>query len=217
MLPEFAHELCAFTYFYTLLPVPDLALRRHRPYLPAHRATSRLNPKPHEDSRMKNRNLILAALLAGNLATVGYVTVSHAGPKCGDLYGIRGERTGHVEGGHGPLKRLMRHVDLSDAQQTEIKIIIETSRTGTESVRHQLRDSRKAMYSMVTGSDYSLERVRELAAQQAKLDEQLTIARIDTMHRALQVLTPEQRAVLAKLREQRVEKKKPWMDDHKND
>jgi Spy/CpxP family protein refolding chaperone len=95
--------------------------------------------------------------------------------------------------------------------------MIDTNRTDTENVRQQLRDSRKAIYSLVTDGDYSLERVRELADQQAKLNAELTIARIDTMHRTLQVLTPEQRAELGKFREQRMEKKKAWRDGHKKD
>jgi len=64
---------------------------------------------------------------------------------------------GHSEGRYDPLQRLMHQVDLTDAQQSEIKAIIETSRTGTENVRQQLLDSRKAMRSLVTSSDYSIE------------------------------------------------------------
>ena len=166
---------------------------------------------------MKRRNLLVTTLLAGSLATAGFVTISHAGPQYCDRHGMHGERMGYIEGGRDPLKRLMGQVDLTDAQQTEIKTIINTSRNDTEGVRQQLRDSRKAMYDLVASSDYKVERVRELAAQQAKLNAELTVARIDTMHRTLQVLTPEQQAKLAKLREQRMEKKKAWMDNHKND
>jgi protein CpxP len=166
---------------------------------------------------MKYRNLILATLLAGSLTTVGLVTISHAGPQCGDRHGMHGERMGYAGGHRDPLQRLMRQVDLTDAQQTEIKVIIDTSRTDMENVRQQLRDSRKAMYNLVAGTDYNLERVRELADQQAKLNTELTVARIDTMHRTLQVLTPDQQAELATLREQRMTKKKAWMEDHMND
>jgi hypothetical protein len=64
---------------------------------------------------MKHRNLLLTTLLAGSLATAGFVTFSHAGLQCGDRHGMRGERMGYLEGRHDPLKRLMRHVDLTDA------------------------------------------------------------------------------------------------------
>jgi Spy/CpxP family protein refolding chaperone len=111
----------------------------------------------------------------------------------------------------------MHQVDLTDAQQSEIKAIVETSRTGTENVRQQLLDSRKAMHSLVTGSDYNIEKVRELADQQASLRAELTVARIDTMHRTLQVLTSEQQAKVAMLREQRMKGKKAMMDERQDD
>ena len=113
--------------------------------------------------------------------------------------------------------RLMHQVNLTDAQQSEIKTIIETSRTDTENVRQQLLDSRKAMRGLVTGSDYTIEKVRELADQQANLRAELTVARIDTMHRTLQVLTAEQQAKIAKLREQRMTRKKALMDERQDD
>jgi protein CpxP len=166
---------------------------------------------------MKHPNLLLTTLLAGSVATAGFVTISHADPQHCDRHGMHGERMGYVEGRRDPLKHLMDQVDLTDAQQTEIKTILETSRNDTESVRQKLRDSRMAMHELVSSSDYSVKRVRELADQQAKLNAELTVARIDTMHRTLQVLTTEQQTELAKLREQRLERKKAWIDDHKKD
>lgn len=166
---------------------------------------------------MKHRNLMLTTLLAGSLATFGFISISHAGPHCGEHSGMYGEGMGYSEGRHDPLKRLTGQVDLTDAQQSEIKTIIETSRTGTENVRRQLLDNRKAMHSLVTASDYTIEKVRELADQQAQLRAELTVARIDTMHQTLQVLTAEQQAKLAKLREQRVTRQKAPMNDRQDD
>jgi periplasmic protein CpxP/Spy len=166
---------------------------------------------------MKHRNLILTTLLAGSLTAAGFATISQAGPFCGNRHGAHSERMGYGEGRHDPLKRLLRHVDLTDAQQTEIKTIYETSRMDTENDRNQLRDNRKAMQNLVTGNDYNLERVRELADQQAKLQADLTVARIDAMYRVHQVLTPEQQAEVAKMREQRMEKKQARKDERTDD
>jgi periplasmic protein CpxP/Spy len=166
---------------------------------------------------MKHRNLLFTTLLAGSLATAGFISISHADPRCGEHSGMHGDGMGYSEGRHDPLKRLTDKVDLSDAQQSEIKAIIETSRTGTENVRRQLLDNRKAMHSLVTGSDYTIEKVRELADQQAQLRAELTVARIDTMHRTLQVLTAEQQAKLAKLREQRMTRQKAPMNERQDD
>ena len=73
------------------------------------------------------------------------------------------------------------------------------------------------MRNLIADNDYKLDRVRELADQQAALQADLTVARIDTMHQTLQVLTPEQQAEVVKLREQRMEKKKAWRDERKDD
>jgi Spy/CpxP family protein refolding chaperone len=166
---------------------------------------------------MKHRHLILTTLLAAGLTTAGFATISQAGPFCGDRPGAHAVRTGYYEGRHDPLKRLMRQVDLTDAQQTEIKAIIETSRKDTENARQQLRDSLKTMRKLVAGNDYNLDRVRELADQEARLRADLTVARVDTTHRIQQVLTPEQQAQVAKLREQRMEKWKAWKDEREED
>ena len=53
---------------------------------------------------MKHRNLILTTLLAGSLATAGFVTVSHAGPHCGERSGAYGKSMGYSEGRHDPLQ-----------------------------------------------------------------------------------------------------------------
>ena len=166
---------------------------------------------------MKHRNFILTTLLAGTLASAGFATISQAGPFCGDRHGAHAERMGYGEGRHDPMKRLLRHVDLTDAQQAEIKTLIGTSREETKAARKELRDTRKTLRNLVAGEAYSIESVRDLANQQARLQADLTVARIDTMHRALQVLTPEQQAELVKLREQRMEKRKAWKDEHNDD
>lgn len=163
---------------------------------------------------MKHRNLILTTLLAGILTTAGFATISQAGPFCGEHHGAHAERMGYGEGRHDPMQRLLRHVDLSDAQQAEIKTLIETSREETKTARKELRDTRKTLRDLVAGDAYNIESVRNLADQQARLQADLTVARIDTMHRALQVLTPEQQAEMVKLREQRMEKRKAWKDEH---
>jgi Spy/CpxP family protein refolding chaperone len=73
------------------------------------------------------------------------------------------------------------------------------------------------MSDVVTGNDYNIEKVRNLADQQAKLRAELSVARIDTMHRSLQVLTAEQQAEIAKMREQHMTRQKAAMNERKDD
>jgi len=166
---------------------------------------------------MKRRNLILTTLLAGSLASVSFAGISQASPFCNDRHGAHAERMGYGnKHDRDPMKYLMRNVDLTEAQQTEIKTIIETNQKGSEEVRKQLRDSHQALHDLATSADYSLDRARALADQQAKLEADQIVARIDTMHRVHQVLTPEQQTKMKAAREQRMEKRKAWMDGQKD-
>lgn len=161
---------------------------------------------------MKRRNLILTTLLVSSLAAGSYATVSQAGSYCKHRDGAHAERMNYGERHHDPVKRLMRQVDLSESQQSEIKAIVESSRDSTKVARDQIRDSHKAMRDLVTSDSYSLDQVRTLADQQAKLSADLTVARIDSMHRIQQVLTPEQQTKLAGIRAQRKDKQN-WKEE----
>lgn len=165
---------------------------------------------------MKRRNLILTTLLAGSLAAGSYATVSLAGSDCNHRNGGHAERMNYDKGHHDPVKRLMRQVDLSEGQQAEIKAIVESSREGNKQAREQMRESRKAMHELATSDSYNIEQVRTLADQQARLKADLTVARIDSMHRVQQVLTPEQKTKLAELRAERKDKKN-WKEEQSDD
>lgn len=166
---------------------------------------------------MKHRKLILTTLLAGSLAAAGFTGLSQAASYGGDNRCGHAERMSYGKHGHDPLRRLMKHVDLTDAQQAEIKTIMEADRDGMDNTREQLRDNRKAMRALATDAGYSIERVRELANQQAQLKSDLTVARIDRMHRVFQVLTPEQQAEMKAVREKREERNKERRDRQERD
>lgn len=165
---------------------------------------------------MKRRNLILTTILAGSLAAGSYATVSLAGSDCNHRDGGHAERMSYGHGHHDPVKRLMRKIELTESQQAEIKAIVESSRESNQLVREQMRDSRKAMHELATSDSYNIEQVRALADQQARLKADLTVARIDSMHRVQQVLTPEQKTKLAELRAQRKDRKN-WKEEQSED
>lgn len=164
---------------------------------------------------MKRRNLILTTLLVGSLAAGGYATASQAGSYCKHRDGGHAERMNYGKDRHDPVKHLMRQVDLSEGQQAEIKAIVESSRESNKLAREQMRDSRKAMHDLATSDSYNIEQVRILADQQAKLSADLTVARIDSMHRVQQVLTPDQQNKLSELRAQRKDRKN-WKEERSN-
>jgi protein CpxP len=162
---------------------------------------------------MKHRNLILATLLTGGLTTAGFAGISLAGADGGQRHCDRAEHMGYGKHQRDPVQRLMKHIELTDAQQAEIKSLTETSRAGSGAPRKQLRENRKAMHELVSSDAYSIDQLRVLADRQARLQADLTVARIDTMHRVHQVLTPEQRAELKALRDQRRAKHQHRMEE----
>ena len=149
---------------------------------------------------MHKGNIILVSLLAGGLAVAG---VTAASPFGGCDRGYRSEQMGFGHHRFDPVQRMMRHIDVSDEQEAQIRAIVEEGRAEATEQRAALREARQALRDLATGSDYDADRVRELAEQQAQIRADMTVARVDTMHRVYQVLTPEQQAELADLRERR--------------
>lgn len=154
---------------------------------------------------MKARKYVITSLLAGGLLTAGAAGIATARPAGDCDMGPRGERMSH-EHAHargGPSTRMFRHLDLTEAQQTEIKQITEGARTAHKDTRDALRTNRQALRELATGADYDVQRVRELADAQAKLQADMLVARTETLHRVHQVLTPEQQAEWTRLRDER--------------
>ena len=154
---------------------------------------------------MKARKYIITGLLAGGLLTGGAAGIAMARPAGDCDMGPRGEWMSH-EHGHmrgGQFTRMVRHLDLTEAQQAQIRQIAEEARTAGKDARDALRENRQALHDLAAGTDYDAGRVRELADAQAKLQADLLVARTETMHRIHQVLTPEQQAQWARLRDER--------------
>jgi len=154
---------------------------------------------------MKARKYIITSLLAGGLLAAGATGIAMARPAGDCDVGPRGERMSH-EHAHarsGQFTRLFRHLDLTEAQQAQVKQIAEDARAAHKDTRDALRTNRQALHELATGADYDAQRVRELADAQAKLQADMLVARTETQHRIHQVLTPEQQAQWTRLRDER--------------
>lgn len=151
---------------------------------------------------------ILGGLLAGSLIAAGATGIAQARPDGDCIPGDRMERMayhkGHRDG--APFGHLFKRLDLSEAQQAEVKRILDESGDAAQQQRQTLRDNRKALHELATTGAYDPQRVRVLADEQAKLQADMIVARTETLHRVHQVLTPEQQAQWITLREQRQQK-----------
>ncbi|MBH0085158.1 Spy/CpxP family protein refolding chaperone [Psychrobacter sp. SCQQ22] len=106
-------------------------------------------------------------------------------------------------GMRGPLSQL----DLTEAQQTQIKAIMQkqhgdnkADRTENKAERAQMHQQIQALTNARTLNNAAVSR---LADQQAAKEKQRFIERVQTQHAIAQVLTAEQRAELAQMKEER--------------
>ena len=103
----------------------------------------------------------------------------------------------------GPLSKL----DLTAAQQTQIKAIMEAKHSNNKADRTKNKAERAQMHqqmqALTNASTLNSTAVNRLADQQAAKTKQRFIERVQTQHAIAQVLTAEQRAKLAQMKEDR--------------
>ncbi|MBF0659017.1 Spy/CpxP family protein refolding chaperone [Psychrobacter sp. NG25] len=112
-------------------------------------------------------------------------------------------------GMRGPLSQL----DLTEAQQTQIKAIMQkqhgdnkADRTENKAERAQMHQQIQALTNARTLNNAAVSR---LADQQAAKEKQRFIERVQTQHAIAQVLTAEQRAELAQMKEDKKGDREP--------
>lgn len=113
---------------------------------------------------------------------------------------LTGVATAQARGPHrggdflGPMMRDM--LDLTDAQQTEIKQIYKNGSTSMKSLWSQERDSHEAMMKLITSGSFDAAKAQAIASQESQVHAQLEVAHAQMAAQAYQVLTPEQKTKL---------------------
>jgi len=155
---------------------------------------------------MLTKKSVLAAALAASIVGLAVAVPASARPH-GEWGHHRGADGPGFEGRGGPGGglggRMMRELDLSEAQRDKMFEIRHASQPAMHAKMNDLRKNRVALREAATARDYDAGRVRALADEGAKIQADLTVMRVETQQKALAVLTPEQRAKLEQAREQR--------------
>lgn len=140
---------------------------------------------------------ITVAIIAMVVLALGAVFVS-AQKADGEGHGKRGfgKRGGHHRGGG----RMLRGLDLTDAQKAQVKQIMDASRTKTQSLREAMKANRKAMHDLTANGQFDEARVQAAANEQAAISAQLTVERARVKAQIHQILTPEQHAKAAEMK-----------------
>jgi Spy/CpxP family protein refolding chaperone len=112
----------------------------------------------------------------------------------------QGPGAGHF--GRGGNHFLATALDMTDAQQAQMKTIRANERAASKPIMQQLRTQREAVEAAIQ-SGQSAEQVAELAAQQGALLGQLEGIRASARQQLFSILTPAQQKKMLAMRPQR--------------
>lgn len=132
--------------------------------------------------------IALAVLAAGAIFVVAQ-RAAHKGP------GGFGRGGGHMAG------MMLHGLDLTEDQKGKVKGIMETSRTTVEPLVQQIRDNHKNLAALGTDGNFDQAKVEALAAEQAAIMSKLIVERQKAKAQIFTVLTDEQKAKAAEMRQ----------------
>ena len=159
------------------------------------------------------------ASLFALIGVLGLVTIAGfaQGPP---PFGGHGEGHGGGPGGHGrggpdggiPFAR---DLNLSDAQQTQIKQIMDSSMESTKALHEQLRQLHDSAPDPLSGAAFDEAAVRATAQKRAAVEVELEVAHARTMAQVFAVLTDAQKAQLAARHKEMEQHRGEWEGQHK--
>jgi len=149
---------------------------------------------------MKFSGKISLAALAIVLVAGMAIAEPHGGRGGGDFFG-------------GPMLGFFTdYLDLTDAQQAQIKQIIAKEKPAMEPLFKQEMQTHELMMQLIQGGTFDEAKAQAIATQGAQVHAQLEVQHARVAAQAYQILTPEQKAKLARFiskREQRFENHGP--------
>lgn len=101
----------------------------------------------------------------------------------------------------GMLKHMAKQLNLTEAQQTQIKSIMADGRSKTKPLTQQLRQNEQAQNAAVNGT-FDEAQARAFANKQAQIMSDLMVERQRTKSQIYSVLTPDQRQKALQLMQQ---------------
>jgi periplasmic protein CpxP/Spy len=140
--------------------------------------------------------ILAVALILAVLAAIGVSqTVKRAHLRADGAFG------GGMWGGPGfggpMLGHLARSLDLTDAQQSQVKEIMAKEKPTFQPLMLQMAQTNQQVRQLVLANGFDEAKVRELASQQTQTLTELTVQRARVESELLQVLTPDQKTKLS--------------------
>jgi protein CpxP len=97
--------------------------------------------------------------------------------------------------------RMMKALDLTDAQKQQARLIFQQARETAQPVAKQLKDNREALQAAIKANNAA--QIQTLSAQSGALQGQLAAVRSQAMAKFYANLTPEQQARAEEIRSRR--------------
>jgi len=96
---------------------------------------------------------------------------------------------------HGPMGHMLRDLDLTDAQEQQVKTLMQANKANMHSLLLQMEQNRLAMLQATSNGTYNQAAIQNLANQKAQLEAQMTVQHQAIEHQIYtQVLTADQQA-----------------------
>jgi periplasmic protein CpxP/Spy len=156
--------------------------------------------------KLNGSKLSLAALAIVLVAGIA-MAQGPRGPHGGDFFG-------------GPLGFFADVLDLTDAQQAQIKQIIAKEKPLMEPLHKQEMQSHEQMIQLIQSGSFEQAKAQAIATQEAQIHAQLEVQHAQAASEAYQVLTADQKTKLAQLiakRQQRMEQHMQEQGAHSED
>ena len=144
------------------------------------------------------RSKILAIALA--LAVVGAVAFSQTVAKAHPHMGGEGFGLEHM------VSLMTDYLDLTDAQQAQVKQIIVSEKPNVLPLVQQLHQSQQQLRQLETSGTFDEDKVRAAASQQAQIMTELTVEKAKIHSQIFNLLTPEQKTKATQFLQRREER-----------
>ena len=147
---------------------------------------------------MKSSRISIGLAALSIVLLAGFaVAQHHRGPQGGEFFGERG------------LAFFTDYLDLTDAQQAQMKQIIAKEKPALEPLFKQEMQSHEQMMQLIQSGNFDEAKAQAIATQGAQVRAQLEVQHASIIAQAYQLLTAEQKTKLAQFiakREQRFER-----------
>jgi protein CpxP len=160
---------------------------------------------------MKKLTVAILSIVLVAMGAMFIFAQTETGPKDGKRgFGKRGHfaKRGFGKRGGGMM---LRGLDLTEEQKTQIKAIRQASRESMKPLHEQMKANRQKLAQLSESGTFDEAQVQAIAAEHGQLSAQMLVAREKVKAQIFNVLTPEQKAKAAEMKAQFQQKRQERM------